>query len=65
MRPPRGVGLGRRVHPAAAASAAYAWLVARPRPAEELPVELDCTVGPVTVRLELAAAGAAQSDAEF
>ncbi|QKW22956.1 translation initiation factor 2 [Kitasatospora sp. NA04385] len=63
--PHRADGRIRRIDPAAAASAAYAWLAAHPRPAGALPVGLDCTVGPVTTRLELAAAGPAELDAEF
>ncbi|GAA2109800.1 hypothetical protein GCM10009759_50800 [Kitasatospora saccharophila] len=63
--PHRADGRVARVDPAAAASAAYAWLVSRPHPAGELPVELTCAVGRSTARLELTAAGPEELDAEF
>ncbi|MEU3496420.1 translation initiation factor 2 [Kitasatospora cineracea] len=65
VRPHRAAGRVRRIDPAAAVSAVYAWLVARPDSAGDLPLELDCTVGPVTVRLELGPVGPGEWDVEF
>ncbi|MFJ4674945.1 translation initiation factor 2 [Kitasatospora sp. NPDC088783] len=65
--PHRADGRVHRIDPAAAVSAVYAWLVAHRGPVTVggLPVELDCTVGAVTARLELRAAGPEELDAEL
>ncbi|MFJ5234757.1 translation initiation factor 2 [Kitasatospora sp. NPDC088391] len=63
--PHRADGRIRRIDPAAAVSAVYAWLVAHPRLAGELPVDIECTVDTVTVRLELGAADPEELEAEL
>ncbi|MFJ1754056.1 translation initiation factor 2 [Kitasatospora sp. NPDC088134] len=63
--PYRADGRIRRIDPDAAVSAVYAWLVAHPRLVGELPVEIECTVDTVTVRLELGAADPEDLDAEL